>query len=310
MIKFNKLLLSFLFLGWCGLSAMEGPERSSEDLVLEEHVCPLCYMPEEKEKWVFCCSHEFCADCLAEWIRKSTKDEVRAVCPMCKAFLRERFVKTSDDLRAAINEHHEVFPCGSLRLLELVEEGDLEGVEALLELPRINVNCNEDKSGFDKTALMIAIQEGHTEIALTLLEHPDISVNACNHFHRTALMMAVFFNQHEIVKALVRHPHINVNLYDFNQWTALFEAVFRRRGAIVRELLQHPAIDVNCYDKSKNTPLMIAASEGYLEIVKALLEHPGIDVNMRNGNGRTAEKMATSAGFHEIALLIREYSNN
>jgi ankyrin repeat protein len=89
--------------------------------------------------------------------------------------------------------------------------------------PGVNVNwANED--GF--TALHMAAQHGHHEIATALLAHPDTNVNQRTIINRTPLNLACYWGNVEVLKVLLKDSRVDVNLADVNNRTPLWCASY------------------------------------------------------------------------------------
>ena len=121
------------------------------------------------------------------------------------------------------------------------------------------------------TALIMASQEGHTEIVAMLLEK-GANVNAKTKDGRRALFLASA-NGHAEIVAMLLAAGADVNAKDNDGWTALIVASWYGHTETVAILLQNGA-DVNAkrnYDGF--TALILASKKGHTDIVKLLKQY-------------------------------------
>ena len=116
------------------------------------------------------------------------------------------------------------------QLLKAARDGEIEKVKELLE--KTNVNAKTE-SGI--TALMMACDEGHEEIAgLLIKKRADVNAKEKND-NLTALMLACYHGHKDLVELLIAHR-----------------------------------VDVNAEDKKGRTALMVASNRGHTEIAELL----------------------------------------
>jgi len=201
----------------------------------------------------------------------------------------------------------------------------------------INDYCDinaQDPNGL--TALMMAAEIGHTEIAALLLRN-KVDPNLMSTNGLTALMFAAMHGHHKIVDLLIRkgaplnvqgtygqtalmaavkkgHPTLvdllvkngaGINLKDHNGLTALMGAAHFGHIKIVDYLIQKGA-DPHLKSTQGGTALMIAAQEGYTQIIDLLLQH-GADPNLQTDQGHTALWVACfkNKNEHMVKLLLK-----
>jgi ankyrin repeat protein len=122
---------------------------------------------------------------------------------------------------------------GSSVLVQAAEKGNLETVQALLEL-------EGEVNSTDRTLtspLMMAAQHGHKDIVDLLLAKNDVKVNLQSKLGDTALILAADFGHKEIVESLLKKTGIDVNLETNTGATALTAAANKGRKEIVEALL-------------------------------------------------------------------------
>ncbi|KAF5324039.1 hypothetical protein D9611_008303 [Ephemerocybe angulata] len=224
-----------------------------------------------------------------------------------------------------------------LRLLNQVENGSLDTVQALVQAARngygaavkivlgfleiklgekesflgalsgtgINVNAGNTDGIASPAAAVTKAQEFETVILKLLLAVPGIDVNAPGDYGRTSLSFAAEKGHEAVVKLLLAVPGINVNVLDCKGWTPLRFAAENGHEAVVKLLLAAPGIDVNAPDTGGRTPLRFAASNGHEAIVKLLLAAPGIDVNAPGDTeGCTPLGFAAAGGHKAVVKLL------
>ena len=155
---------------------------------------------------------------------------------------------------------------------EAALNGDIQTVEAELAAG-VDVNA-PTLDGQNRTALMLAAFNGHTELVVMLIDYGG-DLNAADITNRTALMYAASGPFPETVQLLI-DKGAKVNIIDNNEkWTAL----------------------------------MFAAAEGQAEIVKKLLK-AGADTTLKDVDGDTAADFAVQKGHTELAEMIRQYGQS
>jgi len=188
--------------------------------------------------------------------------------------------------------------------------------------------------GYNRTGLMIAAEEGWTDIVYEIVSE-EVDINEKDNLGVTAIMLAsenghkkvvhiLWINgadfsetdengEHTIVKATKR-GHIKVVKYfldigwdvdlkcDLNNGTILSVAAAYGQDDIVSMLIKHWA-DVNYKNEIGADPLMAAAANGHDTTVTMLLENGADGVNMKNMNGFTSLMQSTKYP-RTIAVLL------
>lgn len=123
------------------------------------------------------------------------------------------------------------------------------------------------------SSLMLASQQGHTDIVRVLLEH-QADVNAVATDGCSSLMATSDQGQIDIVRVLLEYQ-ADVNAATEDGLSSLMLASRQGRIDTVCVLLAHLA-DVNVIDKTGHSSLLLASLRGHIDIVHVLLEHRAI----------------------------------
>jgi ankyrin repeat protein len=189
----------------------------------------------------------------------------------------------------------------TLRDAVIVGDADLVG-QVLITGVAVNSQVR-----FGQTALTLAAEEGHLEVAKLILDK-GADVNGKDYSGHSALMKAATRGDLEMLRLLL-DKDADANAKSDGGWTALIGAAGSGHGEAVKLLLDKGA-DVN-EGKNDLTALMAAAEEGHLEEVKLLLDK-GADVNAKYEDGSTAlmEAAAKYYGQNEPGPgLVKEILN-
>ena len=185
-----------------------------------------------------------------------------------------------------------------MSLVELCDEGDLEGVKAALKRGD-DVNTKGD---YGNTGLMGAVIYNHNSVVDLLLSTPNIDVNLKDNIGGTGLMYAVSFQHNSVVTLLLNTPNIDVNQKNNKGKCALHWAVEYKNSEALKLLLNVPSIDVNIVDNNGYSAVHWAVYENNMEVesniegLKLLLSHPSLTsltLNQKdNENGDTPVMLA------------------
>lgn len=187
---------------------------------------------------------------------------------------------------------------GYTALMLAVEKGHTEIVKLLLEG---DADINDKSIKFGTTLLQIATKQGNTEVVKFLLKEVDI--NEKDKLGSTALISAVENNQIKIVKTLIDHgAEIDVKDPDGNHVLLL---AIQKNYMRIAQLLLNKVANVDIRNLRGETALIISASSGKKEIVGALI-NKGADVNAKDKNGLTAMYRALLQGHKEVVQLLLE----
>jgi len=188
---------------------------------------------------------------------------------------------------------------GDTTLTAAAARGDLKIVEALLR-GGVDVNANGRNTW---TALLLALEGQHDQVADLLLSQPRIDLKAETPNGMTALMLAVWHQRPELLRKLLQ-LHSDPNHQDKDGDAALHGAAWYGNTKICRMLLDAGS-DPNIKNKLGGTALMWAASYGQDEVVNLLLER-GADARVKDVDGVTAGGWAAKNGRTNLAILLQE----
>ena len=193
-------------------------------------------------------------------------------------------------------------------------------------------NADTRKAPLFATALYWAVVQGHTDIALLLIER-GANVSIMTTERDSPLLAATRYNHTDIALALIQ-AGARINFVDRFGDTPLWNSIARGNRAVVRALLRAGANPNLAHeDHGGRTPLLAAVEGGHLRIVKRLLKAGALpngadeegttplmvveDVEIaqallaqgaqrgaRNRAGRTALDIARQKGRGEIAQLL------
>ncbi len=196
-----------------------------------------------------------------------------------------------DDSAADSSDSDDVEPATALTIAIHWQDAD---AVALLLKHGADVN-RQGVSG--KTPLMLAAEQGQTNVARVLCHHPAIDLAAVDNAGENALNYAAKHGHAAVCSLLIFFK------MDPNRGSPLATAAYRGHPDICTLLLKAGA-DVNL-DNDTNTPLMLAAAAGQLACCKVLCEH-GADLSLRNQQGKSALEYVLSSkiyNFDRIPVL-------
>jgi RNA polymerase sigma factor (sigma-70 family) len=250
-----------------------------------------------------------------------------------RAHLREALLDgLTDRLRTRRPSRDRSFAQGVVEILDAARKGDSERVRALLVR---NPRLRHGRDVMGNTALIIAVNSGHHELAALLresgapvslhdaaaigdtervdavLEEQSELLDSFSGEGFTALGLAAHFGHLETLRLLVRRGgDVNVVSRHPIGVTPLHAALFGRQVEAARILLEHGA-DVNArrgggaWPRAGWTPLHYAAAYGFTEIIRALLERRA-SRQAKDGAGQSPLDIAKEAGQEEAVRLLME----
>jgi ankyrin repeat protein len=139
------------------------------------------------------------------------------------------------------------------------------------EEPKLHVNVIDDyeKVVYQNTAIRLAIQNGHIELAQRLITHPSIDLTLNNN---EVLLSAIEHAHFELVEILLKHPSVDPSVP--NGLPLRIACFLDCPEMIIRLFLDDSRVDPTIFD---NQALQIACQEGFLSTVSILLQDKRID---------------------------------
>ena len=231
---------------------------------------------------------------------------------------------------------------GNSALYEALSAGHVDVIRILLAQPSIDVNAPHPRKS-DQTVLMIAAQEGRTDIVSLLLGLDGLEVYRRDANRNTALCNAIISDQTVAAMEILNHGGTATQL-DFTNWTgssalilaanrgqeeivatllekgaspsvrdkegggtALLRAIDGGHQAVVERMLKHKEVDIYSLDDRGRGLLHGAAIGNHINIVQLLLDK-NLDVNAKDTKGRTPLHDASREGAFEVTKLLLDKS--
>jgi ankyrin repeat protein len=191
---------------------------------------------------------------------------------------------------------------GGTPLLLALSQGHAEVAKYLLE-EGADVTLADE---VENTALYQAVGRGNGEFVRLLLSRSKAELNVRGQDGMTPLLLALSQGHAEVAKYLLE-AGADATLADEVGNTALYQAVGRGNGEFVRLLLSRSKADLNVRGQGGMTPLLLALSQGHAEVVKYLLE-AGADSTLADEAGNAALHQAAGDGHGEIVRLLLSHS--
>ncbi len=188
-------------------------------------------------------------------------------------------------------------------LMFAAQKGSLKTVKELLKETLTSLNVQDENGA---SALMIAIENNHFDIAMFLLKKgPLINLQTTSN-KDTALTIATRNNKLAIVTKLLENGADINHQTTSNQDTALTIATRNNLFEMVKLLLNKGA-DINHQATSGTTALMIATINNKLDIVTEILKS-NPNINIHDTNGKTALMLAKKQGNSGIIQALKKHS--
>eukprot|EP01127_Copromyxa_protea_P001593 TRINITY_DN11550_c0_g1_i1.p1 TRINITY_DN11550_c0_g1~~TRINITY_DN11550_c0_g1_i1.p1 ORF type:complete len:389 (-),score=101.27 TRINITY_DN11550_c0_g1_i1:192-1337(-) len=199
-------------------------------------------------------------------------------------------------------------------VLNLVKEGDLDGVSKLFSKYDIKLDPEEEvgeasmlrcdvfgksywSGGMSALLWAIEAEQNNTQMCSLLLSHyPDL-LHHPDSEGATPLHYASLNGNLELVKFLLEKK--SKMLLDFNGETPLHLACLNGHALVVSALLKAGA-EVNVLSSSGDSPLHLATINGHPEAIRELLSHPGINRNQKTKKGETAYDIALKGKSQQV----------
>jgi serine/threonine-protein phosphatase 6 regulatory ankyrin repeat subunit B len=208
-------------------------------------------------------------------------------------------------------------------LIDKGAEFDLQskhGITGLKQEYNANVQSEPEKKGIlnlknnyvamehteGATALMMASQKGHMEIATMLVDN-GANLNLKSNNGETALMVASANGRTKVVKLLL-DKGADFELQNSLGTTSLIMASQNGNFETVKLLLDR-GTNLDLQANNGATALMLASQEGHLEVVNLLIEK-GAKLDLQANNGATALMLASQYGHEEVVSSLLEKGAN
>jgi ankyrin repeat protein len=182
-----------------------------------------------------------------------------------------------------------------------VRSGDLEKVKTLLQGHAGWLNSPDQNQ---KTSLHLALESGHVDIALYLIER-GADINLKDKDKATPLHNAAYLGSLEIVDLLLNKGAASLNEGNFRGQTPLHFACERGHPGVVSRLLDAGA-DIEARDMIGRTPLMTGCLSKNFEIAQGLIKR-GADINatVKRGSATyTTLSVTAMYGFKDLVDLL------
>ena len=116
---------------------------------------------------------------------------------------------------------------------------------------------------------------------------------------RSSLLWAAYLNRVELIDSLLQQPNVDVNAKDKRGNTALHHAVcsLPAGNAIMPKLLAAPGILLNEENRTGKTPIMMAVMWNRIEAVQILAAVDEVDLDVRDDKGKSMEDIAWNNPF-------------
>jgi ankyrin repeat protein len=194
---------------------------------------------------------------------------------------------------------------GKTALHEAISRRDLTMVELLLSSSHgqiVDVNKRNPKQA-NRTPLMSAILDGSEDIALALLNHPEIIVKIRDKYGFTALSLASWDNRKGIVDALLSSKfsgQIEVDAREIEGRRSALILAAKRNHVGVLKALHGAGADLNLRDLRQGTAIFRAVEGGALESFELLLRCEA-DLQLKDERSRTL--MHHAAEQNQVAII-------
>ena len=190
----------------------------------------------------------------------------------------------------------------STAMFEAVLSNHVDVVRILLTRDELNVNAFH-VGKCERTALLLASQEGYNEIVKAILERKDLDVNQRDSYQENALTLATLSEHLPVVESLLRRSDIDINVVNRTGNSALILAARIGRDDIVDFLLSKGA-DLSIKDQEGGgTALSWAVKNGELSMVETMLKHD-VDIQGLDERGRSLLHVSAANGKIDMIRLL------
>ncbi|KAJ2982651.1 hypothetical protein NQ176_g1251 [Zarea fungicola] len=224
----------------------------------------------------------------------------RDVSRLSRTDRQRQFLLRDEVFRRNIESH------GTSCLPSIASLGNLALIQSLREFKNFSADA---RNGNGDTALLCAIDEGHDDVAQTLIEIGGGQLDLRNgHRNCRPLTLAITLGRKEVVRSLLLIDGIMVNgerCTDYGM--PLFEACRTGNEDILKLLLARDDVDVSTTNEDGQTGLHVAAIRGLPHIAEALLGHGKVSKAAKDSGGLTALSLAILHGNYEVLAVLDKY---
>lgn len=184
--------------------------------------------------------------------------------------------------------------------------GDLALVQTMQTYPGFKADATDDDGD---TALLCAIQLGHIDLALSLIETQGDHVNIRNERHGyRPLTLAARLGCVEVVRRLTLCPNIEVNGAPFkDSGRPLLDACKYGNPVILELILGCPKIDTSIRDSLGRTALHIAARHNQTAITESLITDGRFAFTAIDALGWSAMDAAIQLGCYDFIAVMQSH---
>lgn len=176
----------------------------------------------------------------------------------------------------------------------------------------INMGVNIVKS-LDPPLLVEAVKNNDILFAKYLLKFSEIDINNADtaRIYKNPLLIACDNGYTDIFNILIKHPNIDVNISDCFGFSPLHKAILKNNTYMVEELLKFPNICVNFNKKYQATPIFLSCVNGNYDIFELLFNRKDIEIDFvrKESFGRYNENIflaACRSGSEKIVKKLFE----
>lgn len=155
-----------------------------------------------------------------------------------------------------------------------------------------------------KTALLIAAEHGHEDVAKALLKKGANPLKTDGQ-GRNALHLAAHNGNEGLVKLLLEQPGVDVNATDAFGRSALHHACLREKDDAAKVLLAAGG-DADLYDKNGFTPLQLAVHMGNTDLLPVFAEWQGDKADWNTKTAEKQESLLHLAVHHGMEAPVRK----
>jgi len=200
----------------------------------------------------------------------------------------------------AMHEQNEAKQAQISDMIDQAANGNMERLEMLLSKKELSVDeCDYDQ----RTALHLAVCEGHLQAVTCLVETYGASLTVKDRFGHTPMDDAVREQRTEVARYLMAHgARYQV---DADVACTLCAAGYENDLEMLELLLAVVGVDPNLADYDRRTALHLAAGEGHMEAVTFLTSLEGINLSPRDRLGHTPLDDAIRHRRNDVRKLLQ-----